>query len=279
MIEVSHLVLLIVGELLLLTTIAVVIFTINVVAKRSHDRAAAKKLVALIKKDEERREAETLAVLTERFGLEGAAADSISRSIGREERLFYQTLIKVYLQRDYAALQNMNVHFESAVAPYRSLELPPSADQSADDHQEQASDGEVKRLRDENERLSEELRVTMDTLGRMLNEYSAIYSGGAEAIEKHSETPVAPSAVADEPDQEDEVFEELPNNENDETEVGVFTEETDGDEGTASNDTASGQDDVLKDDVDSQGDELDDGISDLDDVFGDALDLDEGDTR
>jgi hypothetical protein len=44
-----------------------------------------------------------------------------------------------------------------------------------------SDDEEVAKLKEENERLSEELRVTMDTMGRMLNEYSTMFSGGEAA--------------------------------------------------------------------------------------------------
>ena len=37
----------------------------------------------------------------------------------------------------------------------------------------------MQRLKEENERLSDELRVTMDTMGRMLNEYSSMFAGGS----------------------------------------------------------------------------------------------------
>ena len=74
--------------------------------------------------------------------------------------------------------QQTDVDVENLVLGYQSLALPePAPEQSQTDSDEHA---EIERLKAENERLSEELRVTMDTMGRMLNEYSSMFAGGAE---------------------------------------------------------------------------------------------------
>ena len=288
MIEISHLVLMIVGELLLLTTAVAVISVVNAGIKRGRDRAAARKLVGIIKDDEKRRLAETARILTERFGLDETAADGVAKKINREERIFYQTLIKIYLQRDHVALLNLNVDFENAVVPYRTLELPPVPDSVGETLA--ANDEELQRLQDENERLSEELRITMDTLGRMLNEYSAIFAGGAVDTGKNNnnETPVAEPTQA--PDDEAEISEEpvasevndVPKDESQEESVDDSSEEillddVIGEE--AQTEMAPELDETVVVSPAAQSEDLDDELAELDDEFGDALDFDDEDFK
>jgi len=177
------------GELLLISLIAVLALILRGILRRRRDRVAAQSLIQQIKDDEERRNGETRDILEQRFGINGNTLDDLVKAISREEKRFYQTLINLYLKRDARSLENLNVTFEGAVGPYRSLELPqaenpgtPSGDVVTDTA---LDDAELERLRNENESLSEELRITMDTMGRMLSEYSSMFSGGDdEALDK-----------------------------------------------------------------------------------------------
>ncbi|MBA1443594.1 MAG: hypothetical protein FE835_01505 [Gammaproteobacteria bacterium] len=71
---------------------------------------------------------------------------------------------------------------ENLVVGYQALELPEGtgATGGAVSGTDGAEEGEIEHLKTENERLSDELRVTMDTMGRMLNEYSSMYAGGSD---------------------------------------------------------------------------------------------------
>ena len=175
----SPLLLLSLGELLLVTSILSVVMVVLAVVRKHRDRASAGKLITRIKQDEARRQQETRDLIGQNFRLQGELLEALVKKIGREEKFFYQTLINLYLKRDAAALEVLHVAFEGATEPYRTLQLPEpnvAQDTPAADGDESA---ELTRLRQENERLSEELRITMDTMGRMLSEYSSMYTGGS----------------------------------------------------------------------------------------------------
>lgn len=182
MIEVSRLLLMILAELLLLGMAYAGVVTFLFLSKRRRERAAIKKLIARIRQDSDRRGAETRQILQQRYGLSGAALEEAVHKIVREEKGFYQTLIDLFLRRDTEALQNLAVDYEKSVETYRSIELPvpevaePAPTADAPDH----SEDELALLKAENQRLAEELQLTMDTMGTMLSEYTQMFAGGAD---------------------------------------------------------------------------------------------------
>lgn len=183
MIEVNKLLLLVLGELLLVGIVVSLIIVFQAFLRRRGDRSAIRKLVSRIKEDSGRRESETRKIMQERFGFDGNNLEEIVKKIAREEKAFYQVLIDVYLHHKTDAIQNLCVDYESSVETYRALELPrPAAapEPSASASGEAVEDSESYRLlRAENERLTEELKKTMDTMAAMLSEYSLMFSGGA----------------------------------------------------------------------------------------------------
>lgn len=181
MIEVSKILLLVFGELFLVSVVVVCVVVYLMVAKQRRDRAAMQTLVARIKEDSGRREQETRKIMEERYGFAGAELEEVVKKIVRQERVFYQVLLDVYLKRNTDALQNLSVDYEGSVETYRTLEIPRRGAAVADSDEESVDSQEVMLLKEENLRLVEELQITMDTMGRMLSEYSLMFSGGADA--------------------------------------------------------------------------------------------------
>lgn len=184
MIEVSRLLLMLLIELLILSTACAGIVTYLYLAKRRRERAALKNLIATIRQDMERREAETRQVLEQRFGLSAQPLEEAVVKISREEKQFYQTVIDLFLRRDTAALQNFSVDYEKSVEPYRTLAVTLSQEAPAAEPGDEVANNlsdELLLLREENQRLSDELQLTMNTMGTMLNEYTQMFAGGSES--------------------------------------------------------------------------------------------------
>jgi len=173
MTEINTLLLMSLVELLFVAVIASVVLVVMGILKKRRDRSAARILVKHIEEDEERRHQENQKFLQDNFGLEGGLLESSGKKIRQEEKRFYQTLINLYLKRDSSALETLHVAFEGATEPYRTLEIP-KPDQSEQAAGEPEDSEEMERLKDENERLSEELQITMTTMGRMLNQHATL---------------------------------------------------------------------------------------------------------
>ncbi|WP_260291342.1 hypothetical protein [Sedimenticola hydrogenitrophicus] len=199
MIEVSKLLLLVMGELLLLSVIYAVSVNYFALAKRRRDRAAIRNLIARIKEDSGRRESETRKLLEQRLGLSGDNLEETVRKIARGEKAFYQALIDVYLRRDTEAVQNLCVDYEGSVDAYRTIEIPKRAEPAGGDEEPEDHTEELILLKAENQRLADELQLTMDTMGNMLSEYTQMFAGGVDASldrDKMQEI-VAPTEDAD----------------------------------------------------------------------------------
>ncbi len=185
MIQINSILLLLFGELLLVTTVISIVLSVITIAGKRRDHAAARKLISRIKEDESRRKEETRKIIEERYGIQDENLKDLLSRIDLEEKRFYQNLISLYLKRDATALETLNVTFEGATEPYRSLESPITTNAEETDvavtgdaaATEGGDEAEIDRLLDENHRLAEELKKTMETMGRMLKEYSAMYDG------------------------------------------------------------------------------------------------------
>jgi hypothetical protein len=156
------------------------------------DRAAVARLVATVRAQMPERRAGARDLLARTGMLGQVLEDATGRIAGAEARL-YEICANAYLGRDAVAVARLNEAVEAAIAPYRALRVaaPAEADvvvtQAVDDVAEAGIDpAEYQRLKDENQRLSVELQVTLDTMSRMLSEYSAMFAGGADAaIDRH----------------------------------------------------------------------------------------------
>lgn len=197
MITISSLWFWILIEALAATTLIALVLVVLMFVGKSRDRKAAAVIIQKIKEDEARRTAETKKILIYKFGFDDGDAEKLAVRTDRAERVLYQSIINMYLQRDASALEGLNITFETAVEPYRTLEPPGGGGASGGSVDESK---ELTKLREENKRLSEEIGVTMQTMGRMLSEYSTMFADKA----KEQEGELQQQAEAQEPEETQE---------------------------------------------------------------------------
>lgn len=201
MITISSLWFMIMLELLVVTTIVSVLLVTLTLVNKQRDKKVAAELIQKVKEDGIRRVEETKKIMLNNFGFDDDAAEEIAVHVGREERRFYQYVINFYLRRDAGAFDNLNISFEGAVEPYRGLKPPGLAGSPGGSMSESE---EVERLNLENKRLSEEISITMQTMGRMLSEYSSMFADGA----KFNEQPAKQAAAEIVPTNEEVMIED-----------------------------------------------------------------------
>jgi hypothetical protein len=159
------------GEVVLVVLVLLLVAWVRERAARNNARSAVATLVSKVKTGKGDRERAVRELLSNRFGLAGEALEATTLAIVREERRLYQTFANVYLQRDDSAAAAFDLSVEAAVGPYWGLKGGGEAAPA----QAPVDTGEIEQLRQENRRLSEELQITMDTMTRMLSEYSAVF--------------------------------------------------------------------------------------------------------
>jgi hypothetical protein len=179
MIEVSSLVALIVAEVMVGLLVLSGLLLLFTLLRKGRIRNAAVHLAERVKTDKAKREQRLKALLEDGYHYKEAELQQVLRNMMQTEMLLYQNVINGFLKDDQVHLQQIDVDVENLVLSYQGLRVPESTPDATSEVS--GSEDELVRLKEENERLSEELRVTMDTMGRMLNEYSTMFSGGTEA--------------------------------------------------------------------------------------------------
>ncbi|MCG8006464.1 MAG: hypothetical protein N0C81_02300 [Candidatus Thiodiazotropha lotti] len=225
MIEISSLSAMIIAEVMLGLVVLSGLLLLFTLLRKQRIRKAANHLAERVQTDKEKRSERLKKLLEEQYQLQSPQLDQTLHGIVQTEMTLYQNMLNGFLKDDQVYLQQIDVDVENLVLAYQALAGNVSAAGGSDD----VSSDEVEALKAENERLAEELRVTMDTMGRMLNEYSTMFADGdggfpAEATavvseevsaasdqvqpvaaEKAAEPPPAEAAASTETDSDDDM--------------------------------------------------------------------------
>jgi len=194
MIEFSQLTVLIVAEILIALLVISGLLIFFTLLRKERIRKAAQHLAERVQQDKPQRSERLKRLLTERYGYAGVELERKLHDILHCEMQLYQNIINGSIKEDQLFVQQVDVDVENLVLAYQNLQHRQSAPATPVVSEEEA--GEVQRLQEENERLSDELRVTMDTMGRMLNEYATMFAGGITDMPKR-ETPASSRLDAD----------------------------------------------------------------------------------
>ena len=165
----------IVGEIFLLFFVLLLIYWFINSAKKRKDAKAVEHFVAKVGMTKLEREEAIREFLSDNMHLAGKPLEKQTKKILREEMRLLQTFANTYKNRDAVSVEQFQLAYEQSVGPYYELKAggaPASSDLGADD-------SELEALRKENIRLSEELQVTMETMSRMLEEYSTMFDSTA----------------------------------------------------------------------------------------------------
>jgi hypothetical protein len=181
MMELSQFSVLIMIEVIIgLVILSALLLYFTLIRKR-RIQSAVQHLAERVQSDKPARTERLKMLLSERYGYADNQLDQALHDITQAEMRLFQNLINGYMQDNQVYLQQFDVDEENLVLAYQALQpvQAGSARQPITDGGDEEE--ELQRLQDENQRLSDELRVTMDTMGRMLNEYSSMFAGGNDA--------------------------------------------------------------------------------------------------
>ncbi|MEZ5585554.1 MAG: hypothetical protein R3E46_00640 [Sedimenticolaceae bacterium] len=160
--------------LLVLVFLAAAFFRNRAAVQR--DQRAMRALIARVKKGKPEREEILEQFLAERMGLSEPALTQARVAMLRAELTLLQRFAGVYRNREAALAARFDADLYAALEPYLALAGGLQVEQETPEPGE-VGEAELEVLRQENDRLSEELRITMETMSRMLNEYSTMFSG------------------------------------------------------------------------------------------------------
>ena len=191
----------IVGELVLLLLVFLGISWFRNRAARKRDLKAMAILATRIRKSKSARAATLKGFVTEKLDLAEDRQRSLVAALSRAELVLLQEFLATYRDRDATSAAKFDHAVYAALANYQQLSarVETTKDGSVSSTEVAGVDtAELAALRKENQRLADELTITMETMSRMLNEYSTMFSGGQPvAVPPIAATPSATSARAD----------------------------------------------------------------------------------
>ena len=159
-----------------ITTLVLIVWGFLALRRRGRERRAVEKLIAAVNEADGPRREETEGLLAT-AGLGGEALSNAVGGIVREERMLYKAIISAFLKRDAEALVAMSTLVPQATGTLRGL-LADAGRASAPP----AADPEHETLRAENTKLTDELRITKQTMSNMLSEYAQMYARGDGSV-------------------------------------------------------------------------------------------------
>ena len=186
MIEVNSLVAVFVVEGLAALFLLVVIVAFFISSKKTKERLAARRLVNKLKNGESSRKEDLSNRLSESCSLDGAAIETALTEIDGQEKILYQQIVKMFLGRDAALLLEIDKSVQALSEPFCQLLAKVAAVEKVDPTIASAietANVEIKRLRGESERLTEQLGMAMQTMDEVSSEYSKIF-GSSKDVEE-----------------------------------------------------------------------------------------------
>ena len=182
------------AELFLLLLVLLSVSWFSNRGARQRDAKAATALIARVKKEKPERAAAIEKFLNAGMGMEGEVLEQAKTAMLRGELVLLQRFAGIYKKRDAAAAARFDGDLVAAIEPYHALTGQGGGTEAAVDG-EPVDDRELEALRKENQRLSDELKITMETMSRMLNEYSTMFGGGEAAAAAPISSVVAGAAA------------------------------------------------------------------------------------
>ncbi len=178
------------AELFLLLLVLLSVSWFSNRGARQRDAKAAAALITRVKDGKPERAAAIEKFLNSGMGMEGEVLERAKTAMLRGELVLLQRFAGIYKKRDAAAAARFDGDLVAALEPYHALTGQGGVTESVAEG-EPVDEQELEALRKENKRLSDELKITMETMSRMLNEYSTMFGGGEAA----AAAPISPVGI------------------------------------------------------------------------------------
>jgi hypothetical protein len=164
------------AELLLLLLVLLSVAWFRGRAARRRDERAIRLLVTRIRNSRAERETGIERFLDERMGLSGAELEQAKQAILQSELVLLKRFAEVYRGRDADAAARFDADLITALTPYHELKADNVVVAS---EPAPADNSELEKLREQNQLLSDELSGNMETMSKMLREFSTMFAGSS----------------------------------------------------------------------------------------------------
>ena len=185
MIELSSVAFFLILEVTFIFVIISVVAVVILFKKKSNQVKSLNELLVRVNNNKEERLNTHYEFMMSEFGYDDNMASNMAKDFVHQEIKFNKQLLQILASNNPKLMPYMDKYIYALADNYRSLQMikkiseipespiaPPAEEISVDGYE-----AEIKQLQEDNTHLKEELRVTMDTMGKMLSEYTSMQSG------------------------------------------------------------------------------------------------------
>jgi len=176
MVELDSVVVVVMVEALLALSLVIVLLLFFARKKKDKEQIALSALIDKVQDTEKIKVKKMNELISTHCDLEPGVINELLVEVQTSERNLYQQIIKIFLNRDIQLLGDIDLHIENLAEPYCKLLSHVSG--GGDEVEEK-----IQKLTADNERLSEQLTIAMDTMDEISAEYTRVFSGSQTELE------------------------------------------------------------------------------------------------
>jgi lipopolysaccharide export LptBFGC system permease protein LptF len=177
--DMSSLMIILLAEACVILLVTLIVVLWHQIKSKNKQRKAVEQLVSQIKKQSKTRTEETGSFLQEAYDLSDTELTVAVKAIDKQERRFFQKLVDVLSRSEPGQITALDASVAELVDTYKSLKLKPveaiTKPSKADDNTD-----DLETLRAENASLTEELKITRETMSGMISEFGNMFGGGED---------------------------------------------------------------------------------------------------
>ena len=148
----------------------------------SSEHTAANKLIDKLEDTENIKAKQLEEMIAENCNIEPDEIKGLLDEISSSERILYQQMIRMFLNRDVELLNDMDNYIDNISEPYCKI-IRCSSNNVKESDVLNVSEDKIERLMKESERLGEQLTVAMNTMDDISSEYTRVFSGTQTELE------------------------------------------------------------------------------------------------
>ena len=182
MIELDSILVVLMAEALAALLLLVLVFFLFSRRKSAGEQVAVNELITKFEDTETIKVKKLSQLISENCNVESDVLDALLKEMGDNERVLYQKIVQIFLNRDVELLKEIDENIDNLSEPYCKL-LVHSSSSPLEAEKLDAVENKMNRLSKENEKLSEQLSVAMNTMDEVSAEYTRVYSGNQTELE------------------------------------------------------------------------------------------------
>jgi hypothetical protein len=182
MIDLNSIVVILMAEALAALFLIILVFFLLSRKKSSGEQVAAHQLIDKLEGTKNFKTKKLGKMISDHCAIEQDELKELLREISHSERILYQNIIQVFLNKDTSLLKKIDQQIDGLSEPYCKI-LTRYSGNTAGVEKREVVENKISEQTQENMRLSEQLSAAMSTMDEISSEYTRVFSGTQTELE------------------------------------------------------------------------------------------------